>query len=235
MEEYEPDDDPEETELVKYEDQGALSHFKFLSEEQGVLAKVTEYQRSLITGEIPVEKTKAVVFKSGDSYIYIPVGFYIDALNKLFGIGGWKLIVDKRDLAQVPFSRKWEARVEGRLVAEQYGVEVWGDGANLLKERDQQTVGDAYKAAKSDMLKQCCQWIGLALGLKDDKYVEKVKHYHGIQKKPKNFNDLRGALGDCKLGEVREKLDESGVEWEEWELESAERVEHIVRELKVRK
>jgi len=193
--------------------------------------KVTEYQIQLLTGSVPPDKLMVIQYKGGGGFVYLPTSLYIDMLNKIFGLGKWKCIVDKRSMEQVPVTNKWECRVEGRLIIPDYDIEIWADGGQILKVKETTKVSDGYKAAKSDMLKVACtSGLGFALDLKDKKFQEQALVQYGAAKPPGSMmNNLKVYLPGVKTDvQILTKLREKGIEVEDWELKSEERVIRLI-------
>jgi hypothetical protein len=194
------DEGPYEIEVAdRFEDhdEGSLSSFEMLTDIQTAF---TEKQVRLMRGEIPMEALSFLDWNKAGTpsnrrkplIPYLPIGWYIDSMNCLFGAGRWKLQVLTRERIRAKkqgsdeFGRVSEVYIEAKLVInDEDGKEIIShdcEGGALIRDNPNSTLADSFKAARSDALKNACQWLGLGLALKDKRFTDRALEWKKGQK-----------------------------------------------------
>lgn len=209
----------------RFEDNdAAISHFAINKE---LTESFNEHQMMLLTGDIPVDKTRTIPVGGGNVAAYLPIEFYIDALNKITG-WGWELEIDE----WYGDDKGDEVNCSGKMVihgvARTFRIHCHG-GARRDGNRNL-TMADLRKTAQSDMTKNGARNLGIGLRLREPVFLEQVKVHHGVAKEPpkREINELEGLLKEMNL-------DADAVGIEPWEWKSDERVLHWQKELRSRK
>ena len=217
---------------VRFEeyDEGGLSHYDFV---EGIKGVITEAQRALVTGEVPLEKilVREVGKKDGiQQYApYLPWTFYVDALNKLT-LWNWELVIDEW------YQDSQSVNCTGSLLifGESRTIKIPCDGG-AAKRKNSQTPADLRKTARADMIKSGATWFGIGLCLKDERFKEEALALHGVQSRPdgKQRNALRELLvvpdeKICPKDQVKSRLSALGLTFEDWEFESEKRYDAIL-------
>jgi hypothetical protein len=226
-----PDDEPPEL-AIRFEEyeEGGLSHYDFV---EGITGVITEAQRALVTGEVPLEKilVREVGKKDGvQQYApYLPWTFYVDALNKLT-LWNWELVIEEWREDNVSVNCTGFLVIHGT----ERSIKIPCDGG-AAKRRNSQTPADLRKTARADMVKSGATWFGIGLCLKDDRFKEEALALHGVQSRPeaKSRNELRELLVDhdekiCPKDEVKPRLVALGLQFEDWEFQSEKRYRAII-------
>lgn len=235
-------------ELVRFEeaDDGGMAPFDFVKEEGDILkSAMTMAQRELISLDIPLETTGVVEVGNGKYAAYLPVGFYIDTLNKLT-LWNWALEIDERRLDQREVSvwnndtRQKEKVIREELMVSGHLVIFIGpgggrqiripcEGGAIVRNNANMTYADFYKIARADMIKTGATVLGIGLGLKDPRRREEALVYHGRAVGPefRELQNLKTACGAKDNDGIVKKLVKMGIPAQEWELKSMARVEAL--------
>jgi len=234
------------TEIIRFEedDTGRLAPFDFVPEEGDRLrAAMTEAQRKMIVLDVPLEVTAVREVGKGKFAAYLPVGFYIDTLNKLT-LWNWSLEIDERrldtrtvtewgDMGPTKVARE-ELFVCGHLVlyvgvGQARQIRIPCEGGAIVRDNRGMTYADFYKIARADMIKTGATVLGIGLGLKDPRRKEEAMVYHGKAEAPdfRDMTNLRNACGADDNDVIIDRLLSMGIPAEAWELQSKARVEAL--------
>lgn len=221
---------------VRFEeyDEGGLSHYDFV---EGITGVITEAQRLLVTGEVPLDKILVRKVGKDDqgrpAYApYLPWTFYVDALNKLT-LWNWELDIDPE---KGWYEDNQSVNCTGFLLihGEHRTIRIPCDGG-AAKRKNSQTPADLRKTARADMIKSGATWFGIGLCLKDDRFKEEALALHGVQTPPNatQRNDLRDLLVQgtekiCPKDQVKQRLSDLGLTCEDWEFQSEKRYDAIL-------
>lgn len=187
-----------------------------ITKAQILMPVMNDDQLSVLVSSTPQWAKKARQGPGGKMYTYVPHGYVTDTLNKAFGFD-WDLIVDPisgnkmyaleiEEIVVLDKNRKPSGEIKvvrhvavaGKLIIRVhdpkhpvnilatitksgFGSQVWLPTMEL---------GDALKAAKSDLLKVCAVQLGIALDLY---YNEQAELNNWIEKETRKVEEVKQA------------------------------------------
>lgn len=164
--------------------------------------ELTPEQVSMLKEPLPAEAVKphpTKTFLSSIKAIYV-----VERLNKVFGIGSWKLkseVIDNKTAMIV---------VKSTLTIEDYGIELesYGGNDNGGENSKNHDTGDAYKGAVTDALTKICSYLEIGMDVfKGKKQPEQPKRPE-VKKVKCTEKEINAAIVRINKGEqgVYEKM-----------------------------
>jgi len=121
--------------------------------------------KTKILPQTPLEHIDQREGRAGQTWSYVKVGYVLDQLDAVFGVGGWSWVKDEVIImdGHVVYIGTLACRLGDRVLT------ISGEGAAHIKERSGggglQSLGNDVKAASSDALKTAARRLGIARDL----------------------------------------------------------------------
>lgn len=229
-----PADDEEEEpdmDMALYNDDLVNKTWSYVSETPDYQAFMSEAQRAILTGEIPLEMTLVRPLGLGtDWLVYLSHWVVSDVLNKAF-LFNWDLGREGFETRKNDVTKKLEAFVWGTMViqGERASIRIPWFAGHKINQNPNNVLAHAFESALSKAITKCGERLGIGRIFKDGRIKEKALIFHGKAKEPTRYQmqELRTLLQVSKDEEILSALEQRGIHAERWEFGSRMRIDAL--------